>query len=146
MQAHHIWLIAGIVLCTTEMLTGTFFMLVIGLAAFAGAAVAWSGQEFWLQALVAAIVGVAGVIWVQSHRRRSTSAPMPSFDVGQPVSFERWVSQPNGMGRVNYRGSTWEARLSPGLDPAPGTVLYIRTFANNILEVSDQPPSAPAKE
>ena len=40
MEAHLIWVIAGIILVIVELLTGTFYLLVLGVAAFAGAGVA----------------------------------------------------------------------------------------------------------
>lgn len=141
MQDHHLWLIAGIALCIVEMTTGTFFMLVIGIAAFAGAGTAWARYDFWTQALVAAAVATGGVLWVNAHRRKSPGTPLPALDLGQTATFERWVSQGQGMARVTYRGTSWEARLAEGLDPAPGTVLYIRAMDGNVLHVSDQPPS-----
>ncbi len=147
MQNHHIWLIAGIVLCTVEMLTGTFFMLVLGVAAFAGALVGWSGLDFWLQVAAASAVGVIGVGWVQGHRKKAPARPPLSLDIGQPVTFERWVSQPEGMGRVYYRGSTWDARIATACDAVPGAILYIQAIDNNVLEVSNQfPQVAVAKE
>lgn len=137
MQNHHIWLIAGIVLCTLEMLTGTFFMLVLGVAALVGALIAWGGYAFWLQAIATSAVGVIGVGWVQLRRNKAPIKPVLSLDVGQPVTFERWISQPEGMGRVYYRGSTWDAHIAP-CDAVPGAILYIQAVNNNVLEVSKQ--------
>ncbi len=139
MQNAYIWLIVAIGLGIAEMLTGTFFLLVLAIAGLAGAAVAWAGFGFWLQAGVAALIAVIGVQLVRA-RRRTESAPMPSLDVGQPVNFETWVNREHGMARVNYRGASWEARLSPDLDPAPGAVLYIEASEGNVFRlVADKP-------
>ena len=142
MQAARLWLIAGIILCIAEMLTGTFFLLVIGVAALAGAAVAWFGADMWLQVCAASAIAVIGVGWVQVHRRHSPGKSMPALDLGQPVSFEKWISQSDGMARINYRGSTWDARLPNGLDPAPGTILFIQAVEGSVFQVSDNKPPA----
>jgi membrane protein implicated in regulation of membrane protease activity len=38
-----LWLIAGFVLVIAELLTGTFYLLVIGAGAFAASLAAWAG-------------------------------------------------------------------------------------------------------
>jgi len=140
-QNYHYWLIAGLALCTAEMLSGTFFLLVLGVAALVGAATGWLGGGLWLQVCIACLLAVIGVIWVHHYRRHAALAPaMPSFDVGQPATFEQWVSQNDGMARVNYRGTTWDARVSAGQPPTPGTILYIQSVEGSILSLSDRRP------
>ena len=48
METYLVWLAAGFVLVIAELVTGTFFLLVLGIAAFAGSATAWFGLEFWI--------------------------------------------------------------------------------------------------
>jgi membrane protein implicated in regulation of membrane protease activity len=136
MQTHFLWLIVGIVLIIAELLTGTFYLLFLGMAALVGAAVAFLGGPLWLQAIVAAACAAAGVVWVQRHRRFVEQKPMPSLDVGQPVSFETWVSQSDGLARVKYRDADWEARVSGECAGQPGELLYITGVDGNTLHVS----------
>ena len=68
MDAYLLWVIAGIILIIVEMLTGTFYLLVLGIAALTAAAAAWFGQSFWVQAVVTAAVAVAGVILINRYR------------------------------------------------------------------------------
>jgi membrane protein implicated in regulation of membrane protease activity len=49
MASYVLWAIAGFVLVIAELLTGTFYLLVFGVAALAGALVAYLGGAFWLQ-------------------------------------------------------------------------------------------------
>lgn len=140
MQDFHTWLIAGLALCIAEMLSGTFFLLVLGLAALAGAVTGWLGGGLWLQCCVAAVFAVIGVIAVHHYRQNTKAKKMPSFDIGQPVSFERWISQNDGMARVNYRGTTWDARVAAGQNPAPGGILYITASEGSLLCVSETKP------
>ena len=118
MSAYLIWAIAGLVLITVEMLTGTFYLLVIGIAALIGAAVAYAGGAFWLQALIAGISGLIGV-WYAHGKLTAEKAKkgMPNtnqLDIGQPVTVLQWVNQAQGLVRVNYRGSQWDAKVDAG--------------------------------
>jgi membrane protein implicated in regulation of membrane protease activity len=55
-----IWAVIGLVLVIVELLTGTFYLLMLGLAAFGAAAAAWLGLAFASQSIVAALVAVVG--------------------------------------------------------------------------------------
>ena len=66
MDNYLVWLIAGFILVIVELATTTFYLLVFGIAAFAGAGVAYAGGALIWQAIVAAAVAVAGVFWVQT--------------------------------------------------------------------------------
>ena len=141
MESHFLWLIVGIVLIIAELLTGTFYLLFLGLAALVGAAAAFLGAPFWAQAAVIAAGSVAGVMWVNRHRQAIQQKPMPSLDVGQPVSFQSWVSEKEGAARVRYRDAEWDARVSGGCAGEPGELLYIVAVNGNLLEVSRTRPA-----
>src|SRR5947207_2113358 len=105
------WAIAGLALVIAELLTGTFYLLVIGIAAFGSAAAAWLGLGFGSQIVVAAVVSAAGCYAVHAYRAKNRSQQMPSIDAGQPATFERWVDQAARLARVTYRGASWEALI-----------------------------------
>lgn len=139
MDAFLLWAVAGIVLIIVEMLTGTFYLLVLGIAALAAAAAAWLGQSFWVQAVVTAAVATSGVILVNRHRARSAGTPQRSLDVGQAVTLESWISEADGLARVNYRNAQWEARVT-GERTSGGKVFYIHAVEGNTLLVSATRP------
>ena len=139
MDTYLLWAIAGIVLIIVEMLTGTFYLLVLGIAALAAAGAAWLGQSFWVQAVVTAAVTVAGVILVIRFRGKGTIAQKRSLDVGQSVSIESWISEADGLARVNYRNAQWEARVTGERVPG-GKVFYIHAVEGNTLVVSPAKP------
>jgi membrane protein implicated in regulation of membrane protease activity len=135
-----LWLMAGFVLVIAELLTGTFYLLVLGIAGFAGALVAFLGFDIWIQAVVAAVVAVAGVMWVRA-RRKQRSPAMPSLDLGQSVSFDDWTSQDAGRARVRYRDSLWDAQIEGAAgSPAPGDPFYIIAVDGSTLRVSARKP------
>lgn len=136
MAAYLFWAIAGFVLIIAELLTGTFYLLVFGVAALAGALVAWLGGEFWLQVVVTAATVLVGIYlvhrWWQSHPKESGG--QNSLEVGQTVVFESWVNQASGTARVKYRGASWDAKVSG--DPSAGGVLTITATEQGVLLVS----------
>ena len=139
-----VWAVAGFVLVIAELATGTFYLLVIGIGAFAGAIVAWAGAGFIVQALVGGVVAVVGAWVVHTWHARQPVSPQGSnfLDRGQPVVLEGWANETGNIARVKYRGSTWEARLArPGERPAPGTTLYIEGQDGNTLLVAAAPPA-----
>ena len=134
-----LWTVVGIMLIIAEMLTGSFYLLVLGVAALSAAAAAWVGYTFWVQAVVTAAVASAGVILVRRRRGKSDPASAQSLDVGQTVTLISWISEADGLARVSYRNAQWEARVEGEHNPA-GAVFYIRSVDGNTLNVSSRRP------
>ena len=67
-----LWAGIGLALIIAELVTGTFYLLVLGIAALAGAPSAFVGLGFAIQASVAAAIAVAGVVWIRQRRRSFT--------------------------------------------------------------------------
>ena len=139
MDAYLMWAVAGIVLIIVEILTGTFYLLVLGIGALAAAGAAWLGQSLWVQAVVTAAVAVAGVILVNRFRGKSLPAAQHALDVGQSVILDSWINEVDGLARVKYRNAQWEARVV-GERVAGGTVFYIQAVEGNTLSVSVSRP------
>jgi len=136
-----IWLIAGFVLVITELVTGTFYLLVLGLAALAAAGVAYAGGVFVWQAIAAAIVVLAGVVGVHRYKRKIQPRRMRGLDVGQPATFESWVNQGAGHARVRYRDALWDAQVADGVPAEPGEIFYVAAVDGNTLKVSKTRPA-----
>jgi membrane protein implicated in regulation of membrane protease activity len=143
MELWLIWVIAGFVLVIAELVTGTFYLLVIGVGAFAGALVAWlGGNELW-QAVVGSAVALAGAWGVHHwHGVKNTGVAENSnfLDRGQPVVLEGWANENARIARVKYRGALWDAKLARSDDhPSPGATLYITAQDGNTLVVDSAP-------
>ena len=118
------WVAAGLAVAA-ELATGTFYLLMIALGLAAGAIAVHLGLAAPLQLLAAALVGGgATAIW-HWRRRSSAAAAMPvdrnrdvNLDIGERVRVADWAS--DRTTRVQYRGSTWIARLQPGAPPLAG--------------------------
>ena len=135
------WLIAGVALIVTELVTGTFYLLVLGVAALVGSGIGYAGGAHLWQAIAAAVVAVAGVVWVQQYRKRSAASPMRGLDVGQPAVFESWVNRSAGQARVKYRDALWDAQVSGDVSGEPGEILYVVSVDGNTIKVSKTRPA-----
>jgi membrane protein implicated in regulation of membrane protease activity len=139
MEADLVWAILGLVLVIVELLSGTFYLLVLGIAAFGAALAAWLGQPFGVQAVVAAAVSAAGCYGVHVYRARNTTQQMASVDAGQPASFENWLDEGARLARVRYRGASWDAQVDG--EAAPGATLYVVSANGNTLKVTSRRPA-----
>jgi membrane protein implicated in regulation of membrane protease activity len=143
MELWLVWTIAGFALVIIEMLTGTFYLLVLGLGAFVAAIVAWLGANMIVQAVVGGGVAIAGC-WFVHHwhesRRKADGGKSNFLDRGQPVVLEGWSNESAGIARVKYRGASWDARVPAGERPSPGATLYIEAQEGSQLVVLMAPP------
>jgi membrane protein implicated in regulation of membrane protease activity len=140
MASYWLWWILAAVLVGTELVTGTFYLLAVGVAFAVGGLAAWLGASTEAQLLLAGVLGAAGVLAAQRWRRRhAASPPAPGFDLGQPVRVQAW--NPDGTARVAYRGSLWTAELAAP-DVPRGEVMYIVATRGSTLIVADHRPAS----
>lgn len=139
MSSYWVWWIAAAILIAAELLSGTFYLLVIGLALACGGIAAWSGASEAVQWLIAGALGLIGTGLLQRWKRGGVAhAPMQaSLDVGQMVQVQAWG--PGGTARVAYRGSTWDAELASPQTPQAHT-MYIADTRGSVLILSDRRP------
>ena len=135
------WLIAGFMFFIVELVTGTFYLLVLGTACFAAAGLAYAGSDFAWQTLVAALVAVAGVMLVQRYKKTMEPKRMRGLDFGQPVAFDSWVDEGAGQARVKYRDTLWDAQIIGEISGADGEILYVNSIDGNSLKVSKTRPA-----
>jgi membrane protein implicated in regulation of membrane protease activity len=142
MQPVLAWLLAGLLLVVIELMTGTFYLLILGIAAGIGSVVAYFEQPFWIQALVAAIAAfVGGVLVNRYHRAANATSPKDSAnDIGEVVTVENWVSEPKRLARVRYRGTVWDAEVLGSERIEPNTLLYVVATEGSRLKVSSTRP------
>lgn len=133
------WFLLGLGLIIIEVMTGTFELLMFGIAAMAAAGVAWLGGPFWLQAMVAGAVAAGGFVFLRQRRASFQGAGgTEPIDVGQTATFEVWVSESDRLARVSYRGAPWEAFVDGEGVPAAGAMLRIVAVEGNRLRVASR--------
>ena len=138
MALHWIWWIAAALAVGTELLTGTFYLLAIGVAVAAGGVAAWLGWSLEMQFLVAGALGVALTIVAHNWRVQRSMPPLqPGLDIGQAVQVREWHA--DGRARVAYRGTLWDAELAAP-DVIRDAPLYIVATRGSILVLGNQRP------
>jgi len=140
MDAALLWAIVGLALVIVELLSGTFYLLMLGVAAFGAAGAAWLGYDFPAQVAVASLIAAGGCYGVHVYREKNRTRQMPPIDAGMPASFENWIDAPARLARVRYRGASWDARVE-GLEALePGTTVYVLATDGNTLKVVKNRP------
>jgi membrane protein implicated in regulation of membrane protease activity len=138
MNDYWIWWILAALLIGAEMLTGTFYLLAVGIAFAFGGIAAWLGAQLPLQLLTAGVLAVVGTVYAHWWRRRAGDpAPMPGFDVGQSVRVEAW--QPDGTARVAYRGTQWNGVLASPETPRRDTMYIVGTRGSTLVLAAERP-------
>lgn len=133
MSTYVIWWIVAFALVALELTTGTFYLLVYGIAAAAAGIAAWLGLGLVAQLVIAAAIGIAGTFALRKWRRaESTNADLQDLDIGQRVVVESWQ---DGKGQVKYRGAVWDAEAAAEIDT--GKPLYIRAMRGSVLIVGN---------
>ncbi|MCW8208040.1 NfeD family protein [Verminephrobacter aporrectodeae subsp. tuberculatae] len=130
------WLIAGTVV-VAELLTGTFYLLMLALGSVAAALAAHLGLSAALQTAAAAIVSSAALLaCYQLKKKRPGDPRAPSehsvnLDVGETVLIERWGT--DGTATVKYRGAQWTAIHRPDATPCTGRHRVVELVGSRLL-------------
>jgi membrane protein implicated in regulation of membrane protease activity len=130
------WLVLAFGLLILELLTGTFYLMVIAVALAAGGVASLAGATLALQLVVAAAVGFAGALWLRRSRfgrLKTEGDELQNLDVGQLVRVDGWSA--GNTARAQYRGAEWDVVLAPGETAAPGEFV-IRAVQGSRLVVA----------
>lgn len=131
------WWIATGALVGVELVTGTFYLLMLALGTACAALAAHAGLGLNAQLLAMALLGGgATVMW---HFKRSRTNDVGtrletrdvSLDVGERVHVAQW--QPDGLAMVQFRGSSWQARFEGQGPPSPGAHVIVALEGNRLM-------------
>jgi len=130
------WLLAGAAI-GVELVTGTFYLLMLGIALAAGAIAAHLGMGLTGQTVMAAIVGAGTVSALRFYKHsRPASAPASAnrdvnLDVGETVQVETW--NPDGTSSVKYRGANWAVGSVSGGPLAAGPHQIVEVIGSRLI-------------
>ena len=133
------WVLAGVAV-VAELLTGTFYLLMLALGLAGGAVAAHLGLPPAMQLVCAAVLGAGAVAVLQKVRPRPHQHLQPqadadmNMDIGQSLRVEVWTGR---TAQANYRGAQWSVELLDGHDTTaaqPGS-FRIRAVVGNVLRV-----------
>ena len=136
MSIFYFYFIIGLVLIIVEIMTTTFYVLVIGIAFVLSSIIAIYIHNWLIITGVAVILSVLGCFVVRQYKSTVVSAGSLMINhVGQEVEI---IEIMETMVRVRYSGSFWDAQVvnMELSDVKIGDRLIIKKFYNNKLEVS----------
>lgn len=143
------WSFAIGLLIIVELLSGTFFLLILAFGALAGFLCAIFDLSLAAQMFGAILVVLIGLFFIWHYKYKRTKAlvmlikkegienDFMGFDLGKPLFVEKWDA--TGHARARYRGSEWFVRYlenKRGRVPAKGWFL-IRGIDGITLLVSE---------
>jgi membrane protein implicated in regulation of membrane protease activity len=130
------WILAGGAVAV-ELVTGTFYLLMLAIGMAAGALAAHAGASVTLQIVVSAVVGGGAVVAWHLRRARdparlpARSNPDVNLDVGETVHVDAW--QPDGTASVKYRGAQWTVVHRGGTPAVAGTYRVAEVVGNRLV-------------
>ncbi|MBN3805441.1 NfeD family protein [Paraburkholderia sp. Ac-20336] len=143
------WWIGAGVLVVLELMSGTFYLLMIALGCVAAALAHIAGAAADAQFAIAAVVALAAVVLLRrsrfGRRKREQASRNPdvNLDIGQTLNVPAWHER---RARATYRGAAWDVELAEG-EPEDAQVYEIRELRGSRLIVvasRSQPAGAPA--
>jgi membrane protein implicated in regulation of membrane protease activity len=118
------WVLAGLIV-TAELVTGTFYLLMISLGMVAAALAAHMGVSLVGQCVVAALVGGGATFAWHVYKIKQPDAAKAEAnsdvnqDVGAVVQVDNWNA--DGSASIKYRGALWAVMAAPGVAHTAGS-------------------------
>jgi membrane protein implicated in regulation of membrane protease activity len=137
-ETHYFWFILAAGLVILELLTGTFYLLVLAVGCAGGGIAAWLGTGISIQLVVTAAVTIAGWALLRKRQIRNNKG-LPDvdadsavhFDIGEKVHVVSW--SPEGQATVTHRGCQWQAELAKGAKAMPGVFTVVKVNGNKLV-------------
>jgi membrane protein implicated in regulation of membrane protease activity len=129
------WLLAGAAV-GIELVTGTFYLLMLAIGLAAAAIASHLGLPLTWQLVTSAVVGGGAVaLWHTLRGEQPNKPPAQSnadvhIDIGEPVYVEAWNT--DGTASVKYRGSNWAA-ITHGSAPSAGQHRIKELLGNRLV-------------
>ena len=114
------WILAGVAVAV-ELVTGTFYLLMMAVGLAAGALAAYLGLGVVVQLLVAAAIGGGSVLVWHAYRSRlpaplrATANRDVNLDIGEAIQVDDWNA--DGTATVKFRGASWTAVAADAANP-----------------------------
>ncbi|MCZ9880439.1 NfeD family protein [Arthrobacter sp. B2a2-09] len=125
-----LWLTVFLAFAVVEMLTLSFFFIMLGAGALAALVADFAGADLWLQIVVLCIVSLLMIAFVRpialKHLRKGPAEQRTNVDrlIGQSALVMEPVSATAGL--VKIGGDVWSARSAAGIIDAGQTVQVTR--------------------
>jgi membrane protein implicated in regulation of membrane protease activity len=130
------WILAGIAV-GIELVTGTFYLLMLAIGLAAAAVSAHMGVSFTSQIVVAAVASAGTVLGWHRYRKAQPSA-LPAnanrdvnLDIGETIQIEAW--NPDGTSTARYRGANWAVSSVSGGPLAAGPHQVVEVIGSRLV-------------
>ncbi len=130
------WVFTG-ALIAVELLTGTFYLLMLSMGMIAGAIAAHLGAQTSTQLAVAALVGGGFVVgWRRYKQSQPRTLPAGAnrdaiLDIGECVQVDVWAA--DATSSVKYRGAKWSVSTSAHSAPSPGLYRIVEVVGSRLV-------------
>ncbi len=130
------WLLTGTAVAM-ELLTGTFYLLMLAIGLAAAALAASAGASMAIQLVTAAVVGGGAVaMWHLQRGKRPDEPPAAAnrdinLDIGETVQVHEW--NPDGTATIKYRGANWTAVALDGVVHGTGAHRVREVVGNRLV-------------
>ena len=132
------WFLLAFGLLALEMATGTFYMLIVSIALGLAGIGALLGLNVPLQITFCAAASIIGTVLLRRMKGvRIGKMISQSLDIGQSVQVLSW--REDGVARVHYRGTEWDAELESSSLTRDG-ILYIKAIQGSKLILTPYKP------
>lgn len=130
-----IFLVVGALVALSEIHTLTIYLLFVAIGLFAAGALALAGGSLTADLILLAVIIILGMPiahWWRGKLKNRESDAVSEDDVGRKVTV---IDVDGAALRVDYRGSTWDARLDATVTatPARGDSYVIARRKGNLL-------------
>ena len=130
------WMLAGL-LVAAELVSGTFYLLMVAFGLVAAALSAHAGGSMTIQFVTAALVSGGLVVAWRSYKK-SVDATVEAnanhdlnMDIGEVVDVMHWDD--DATSHVKYRGANWQASLTTGDQPSPGKHQIMEVIGSRLV-------------
>lgn len=132
-----LWLIAGILLLVAEMVTGTFYLLWLGVAALAAAVLAYLFPDtYWLPPAAASVTGLLLIFFTKpltTRLRHARGYTDPSHQLTNQHGEVVEPITPTRLGIVRVGSEVWSASAQEEL--YPGQRILVVSQSSTVLKV-----------
>lgn len=129
------WLMAG-ALVAVELVTGTFYLLMLAIGASAAALAAHMQATATTQMVVGSVVGGLAVVLWRMYQNQVGKSKLEEhanqhLDIGEKVQVVAWNDQ--GVTQVQHRGASWRAICAEGQVQEHGTYQITDIQGNTLV-------------
>lgn len=135
-----IWCVWAGVMVIGELLTGTFYLMMIAIGLLAGGLAAWLGLPLVWQCVIAAAIGIVATYSLrrsklgQRTQLASAQDPNVNMDIGQSIDIDAWQQQfDKSTARAKYRGALWDIELARGAVAQKGTFIIVEVRGSHLI-------------